>query len=151
MFTVFHLQAALLLPMHRHARQTVRELISRQSSSQAQLNKSSGSRSAHIKATALKQPRPLPQEHLQELNNLTNEIIGRTGDGDQRGWQHTKSLRGEEKRLAQAVKDGQSRVSMAQQEFNAPAPEDDESSPPTESDVLPGTFVEVRRCVLSKP
>lgn len=135
--------------MHRHAGQTGRSLISRQSSTQNPLKNYSGSRSAHIKATALKQPRPLPQEHIQELNHLTHEIIGRTGDGDQHGWQHTRKLRGEEKRLAQAVKDGQSRVSMAQQEFNAPAPEDDEASPPIDTDVLPGTFVEVRRCVTS--
>lgn len=136
--------------MHRNARQTIGELTSRQSFSRLHPEQRAGFRYIHQKAAALKQPRSLPKEHLQELNNLTQEIIGRTGDGEKLGWHHTQKLRGEEKRLAQAVKDGQRRVSMAQEDFNALGPEEDDVSVAADTGVLPGTFVEVRRCVLSQ-
>lgn len=136
--------------MHRNARQTIGGLSSRQSLSKLHPEQRAGLRYVHQKAMALKKPRPLPKEHLQELNNLTQEIIGRTGDSDKLGWHHSQKLRGEEKRLAQAIKDGQRRVSMAQEDFNALGTEEDDLSVAADTSVLPGTFVEVRRYVLSQ-
>ena len=135
--------------MHRHAKQSVGELISSRQFSKARIAKCSGFRHAHSDAglaLTLKPPRPLPQEHFRELNNLTRKIIGKTADGDKFGWEHTRKLRGEEKRLTHAVKEGQRRLSTAQEEFHASGPNEDFSFA-VEQSVLPGTFVEVRRYV----
>ncbi|KAF7979166.1 hypothetical protein HWV62_43429 [Athelia sp. TMB] len=133
--------------MQRHAKQSVGELISRRQIPKARSAKCSSFRHAHSDAgpaLTLKPPRRLSQEHFRELNILTRKIIGKTADGDKYGWEHTRKLRGEERRLTDAVKEGQRRLSTAQEEFHASGADEDFSYA-VEQSVLPGTFVEVRR------
>lgn len=132
--------------MHRRTKQAVGELLSKKPHSQFYSTKPQGLHDRRLPASSLKQPRALPQQHFEQLKGLTHELIGRNTDGINSGWEYTRSLRGEEKRLNNDIKKHRAKVSIAQEEFHAAEPDEQfvDSSP--DQTVLPGTFVEVRRC-----
>lgn len=96
----------------------------------------------------LRKPRPLADEHVQEVEKLTNTLIDlNAGEGSMR-WKHTPSLRGEEHRIRQDLKAPRF-MSEEQTKFAYSADPDelftDASDELPAETFIPGTFVENRR------
>ncbi|KAF8896467.1 hypothetical protein BD779DRAFT_1496070 [Infundibulicybe gibba] len=93
--------------------------------------------------------RPVPQEEFAEMSKFSKKMID-AAVRERRGWKHTPSLRGEEKRLASAVKTAEKPTrapSLEQVAYSSGEvfPEEEES----DGSYAPGTFVETRRNELS--
>jgi len=123
------------------------KLISRVSSSRRQAIKL-GLRQQHS-SSLLFQPRSLPPEHFENLNKLTNTLIDKQATPHRQAWNQTRILRGEQKALATAIQNsGAKTILSAQQTAFASSfgdLYDDDSLEPRDPNLVPGTFVEVRR------
>lgn len=108
-------------------------------------------RKYHQKASfGLRKPRPLADEHIREVEKLTNRLIDlKAGEGSMK-WKHTRSLRGEEYRLRkdlEASSDARRHfISEEQTKFSYGADSDElYTSDGSLETFTPGTFVETRR------
>ena len=101
----------------------------------------------------LRKPRPLADEHIREVEKLTNRFIDLNAGKASTKWKHTRSLRGEEHRLRKNLKASSDArkhfVSKEQAKFAYGANSvelfaDTSNGSPVET-FTPGTFVETRR------
>lgn len=97
---------------------------------------------------------PSPRVDFDSVETLAERLIGTSDQREVSGWKHTKSLRGDEMRLASTIKVKQDlpRFSTEKQAMEAVDPidrfeslADYEVVPAVKA--TPGTFVEIRRCV----
>ena len=94
-------------------------------------------------------PREILPEYLASLTKLTHSLVDKQAAPHGKTWSQTPSLRGNEKTLANTIQKYRSGhiVSAEQAAFAAEADfgEDENPSEPRDSNLWPGTFVEVRR------
>jgi hypothetical protein len=98
--------------------------------------------------SAIQQPRSLPPEHFDHLNELTNKLVEKQAKPLQKPWQVTKSLRGEEKALANAIQKygfPKGPVLDNRRTLLVDDPDDDLPEYSQNTTFLPGTLVELRR------